>query len=189
MGQGELGFLCGLSGKESACNAGDLSSIPGFRRSPGEGKGYSLQYSGQENSMDCIIQGVTKSGTGLSNFTFKVSRNETKFAIVSCVFCICREILYHQATWEALSVIDLCGSASKASACSVGDLGLILGLGRSPEEGKGNTLQCSGLENPMNQSMRSQRVGQDWSTFTFNCFPVRLVQWDYGFFLMFLWDN
>ena len=48
--------------------------------------------------MDCIIQGVTKSGTGLSNFTFKVSRNETKFAIVSCVFCICREILYHQAT-------------------------------------------------------------------------------------------
>ena len=41
------------AGKESASNAGDLGSIPGFRRSPGEGKGYPLQYSGLENSMDC----------------------------------------------------------------------------------------------------------------------------------------
>ena len=40
-----------------------------------------------------------------------------------------------------------CGSAGKKSACNVGDLGLILGLGRSLEKGKGNTLQCSGLEN------------------------------------------
>ena len=50
-------------GKESACNAGDLSSIPGSGRSPGEGKGYPLQYSGLENSMDCIVHGVTKSWT------------------------------------------------------------------------------------------------------------------------------
>jgi len=41
-------------GKESACNAGDPSSIPGSGRSPGEGKGYPLQYSGLENSMDCM---------------------------------------------------------------------------------------------------------------------------------------
>ena len=47
------GFPCGLAGKESACNAGDLGLIPGLGRSPGEGKGYSLQYSGLENSMDC----------------------------------------------------------------------------------------------------------------------------------------
>ena len=40
-------------GKESACNAGDLGSIPGLERSPGEGKGYPLQYSGLENSVDC----------------------------------------------------------------------------------------------------------------------------------------
>ena len=46
------GFPCGLAGKESACNAGDLGSIPGLERSPGEGKGYPLQYSGLENSMD-----------------------------------------------------------------------------------------------------------------------------------------
>ena len=41
--------------KESACNAGDLGSISGLGRSPGEGKGYPLQYSGLENSMDCIV--------------------------------------------------------------------------------------------------------------------------------------
>jgi len=37
-----MGFLCGSAGKESACNAGDLGSIPGLGRSPGEGKGYQL---------------------------------------------------------------------------------------------------------------------------------------------------
>ena len=45
-------FPCGSVGKESACNAGDLGLIPGLRRSPGEQKGYPLQYSGLENSMD-----------------------------------------------------------------------------------------------------------------------------------------
>ena len=48
----EQGFPCGLAGKESTCNAGDLGSIPGLGRSPREGKGYSLQYSGLENSME-----------------------------------------------------------------------------------------------------------------------------------------
>jgi len=43
-----------------ACNAGDLGLIPGLRRSPGEGKGYPLQYSGLENSMDCTVHGVTR---------------------------------------------------------------------------------------------------------------------------------
>ena len=47
-------------GKESICNAGDLNSIPGLGRSPGEGKGYPLQCSGLENSMDCIVHRVTK---------------------------------------------------------------------------------------------------------------------------------
>ena len=55
-----LGFPCGSGGKESSCNAGDLDSIPGLGRSPGEGKGYPLQYSDLENSMDCIVYGVTK---------------------------------------------------------------------------------------------------------------------------------
>ena len=47
----------------STCNAGDPGSIPGLGRSLGEGKGYSLQYSGLENSMDCIAHGVAKHGT------------------------------------------------------------------------------------------------------------------------------
>ena len=49
-----LGFPCGSAGKESTCSAGDLGSIPELGRSPGEGKGYPLQYSGLENSMDCL---------------------------------------------------------------------------------------------------------------------------------------
>ena len=63
-----MGFACDSVGKESVCNVEDLGLIPGLRRSPGEGKGYSLQYSGLENSMDCIDHGVTKSQTELSDF-------------------------------------------------------------------------------------------------------------------------
>ena len=61
---------CGSDGKKSACNVGDLGSIPGLRRSSGEGKGYPLQYSGLENSVDCIVHGVTKSRTRLSEFHY-----------------------------------------------------------------------------------------------------------------------
>ena len=64
-----LGFPGG-SVEESACNAGDLGSIPGLGRSPGEAEGYPLQSSGLENSMDCIVHGVTKSWTQLSDFPF-----------------------------------------------------------------------------------------------------------------------
>ena len=65
-----MGFPCGSAGKESACNVGDLGLIPGLGRSPGEGKGYPFQYSGLENSMDCIVHGVAKSRTQLSGFHF-----------------------------------------------------------------------------------------------------------------------
>ena len=65
-----MGFSGGSAGKESTCNAGDLGSVPGLGRSPGEGKGYPFQYSGLENSMDCIVHGVTKSRTRLSDFHF-----------------------------------------------------------------------------------------------------------------------
>ena len=61
-----LGFPGGSADKESACNAGDLGSVPGLERSPGEGKGYPLQYSGLENSMDYIVHGVAESRTRLS---------------------------------------------------------------------------------------------------------------------------
>ena len=55
-------------GKESTCNAGDLGSIPGLGRFPGEDKGFPLQYSGLEISMDSIVHGVSKSRTRLSDF-------------------------------------------------------------------------------------------------------------------------
>ena len=58
-----LGFPFGSAGKESARNAGGLGSIPGLGRSPEEEKGYPLQYSGLENSMDCVVHGVAKSQT------------------------------------------------------------------------------------------------------------------------------
>ena len=75
-------FPGGSAGKESACNAGDMGLVPGLGRSPGEGKGYPLQYSGLENSVDCIVHGVTKSWTRLSDFHFFFTTS---------------------ATWEALS--------------------------------------------------------------------------------------
>ena len=66
-----LVFPCGSAGKESTCNADDQGSIPGLGRSPREVKGYPLQYSGLENSMDSIVHGVAKSRTGLSGFPFQ----------------------------------------------------------------------------------------------------------------------
>ena len=56
-----MGFPGGSAGKESACNEGDLGLIPELGRSPGEGNGYPLQYSGLENYTDYIVHGVAKS--------------------------------------------------------------------------------------------------------------------------------
>ena len=63
-----LGFPGGSAAKESACNVGDLGSVPELGGSPREGNSYPLQYSGPENSTDCIVHGVAKSQTRLSNF-------------------------------------------------------------------------------------------------------------------------
>ena len=65
-----LGFPGGSTDKGSACNAGYLGSIPALGRSPEERNGYPLQYSGLENSMDCIVHGVAKSWTRLNSFHF-----------------------------------------------------------------------------------------------------------------------
>ena len=66
-----LGFPCVSAGKESTSNAEDLGLIPGLGRPPGEGKGYPLQYSGLENSMDYTVHRVAKSWTQLSDFHFQ----------------------------------------------------------------------------------------------------------------------
>ena len=70
-----MGFPGGSEVKESAHNAGDMGSIPGLGRSPGEGNGNPLQYSCLENPMDggawwAIVHRVAKSQTRLSDFTF-----------------------------------------------------------------------------------------------------------------------
>ena len=66
-----FGLPCSSNSKKSACNAGDLGSIPGLGRSSGEGNGYPLQYSGLENAMDrgawwATVHGIAKSQTRLS---------------------------------------------------------------------------------------------------------------------------
>ena len=63
-----MGFPCGSAGKESSCNAEDLALIPELGRSPGEGKGYPLQFSGLDNSMGSVVPMVPESWTQLSGF-------------------------------------------------------------------------------------------------------------------------
>ena len=65
-----MGFPCGSACKESACNVGDLGSIPGLGRSPAEGNGYPLQYSGLENSMDYIVHGGHKESDTAERLSF-----------------------------------------------------------------------------------------------------------------------
>ena len=70
-----MGFPESSVGKESICNARDHSLIPRLGRSPGEGKGYPFQYAGLEKTTDCIVHGVAKSWTWLSNFHFHCSQH------------------------------------------------------------------------------------------------------------------
>ena len=91
-----LVFPVGSAGKGSACNAGDLGSIPELERSPGEGKGCPLQYSDLKNFMDCIGHGLIKSQTWLSNFyslTWKVKgTNQTNSSCNSLWKCLNEEV-------------------------------------------------------------------------------------------------
>ena len=89
-----MGFPCGSAGKESAFSAGDLGSIPGLGRSPGEANGYPLQCVGLENSMDCIVHGVAKSQTWLSNFHF-------------------HKLLLHGVETEVQSSLTICPSSQR----------------------------------------------------------------------------
>ena len=83
-----LGFPGSSAGKESACSAVDLGSIPGLRGPSGEGNSYPLQNSDLENLIDCIVHGVAKSWTWLSHFHFRPYPYPTNlwFVITSEVF-------------------------------------------------------------------------------------------------------
>ena len=127
---------CGSASKESTCNVGDLGLIPWLGRSHGEGKGYPLQYSGLENSMDSIVHGAAKSQTLVSDFHYAI-----KFSGLP------RKL------------------SGKESACNARNSGSVPGPGRSPGEGNGNPVQYSCLENPMDRGAwqaivhGAQRVG------------------------------
>ena len=115
----KFNFPGGSDGKESACNVGDLGSILGLGRSPGEVDNYPLQYSGLENSMDrgawwATVHKVTKSQTQVSDL--------------------------HTSRLIGGPVVK------NLPACA-GDAGSVSGLGRFPGEGNGNPLQYSCLEN------------------------------------------
>ena len=69
----------GSAGRKPACNAGDLDSTPQLGRSPGEGEGYPLQHPGLENFTDCIVHGVAKSQTRLSDFHFQKGSHTQQF--------------------------------------------------------------------------------------------------------------
>ena len=96
-----MGFPSGSAGKESACNVGDLASIPGLGRSPGEGKGYPLQYSGLENSMDCTAQGVKKIRTQLTDFHFHFTFiSLSGYATVCLTIYLLKDILVVSKCWQ-----------------------------------------------------------------------------------------
>ena len=150
----QQGFPYGSAGKESTCNVGDLGLTPGLGRSPGEGKGYPLQYYGLDNSnMDYTVHGVAKSWTRLSDFYF---------------------------TWASL----VAQMVKSLSTCRVGHLVSIPGSGRSPGEGNGNPLQYSCLENPLDGGAWQTAVHgvtQSWtrlSDFTFFHFHFPIQQGD-----------
>ena len=83
----EAGFPDSSAGEELACNAGDPGLIPGLGRSPGEAKGYPLQCSSLENSMDAIVHGITKSRTWWSNFhSLKHQWTHSSFYLLCCYF-------------------------------------------------------------------------------------------------------
>ena len=123
------GFPDSSVGKESACYAGDPSSIPGLGRSPGEWISYPLQYA-WASLVAQPVKNLLQCGRSQSNFWVrKICWKRDSLPIPVCLGFPC-------------------GSAGKESACDIGNMGSIPGLGRSPGEGK-YPLQYSCLENPM----------------------------------------
>ena len=123
-----MSFPLSSVGKASTCNAGDPGSIPGLGRAPGEGIGYPLQYSWASFVVQLVKNRPAMQETLFNSWVRKIPWRRDR--LPTPVFLDFR-----------------CGSAGKESACNVGDLGSIPGLGRSPGEGKGYPLQYSGLEN------------------------------------------
>ena len=166
-----LGFPCSSAGKESSCNAGDLGSIPGLVRSPGEGKGYLL-----ENSMDCIIHRVAKSRTQLSNFHFLQSLPSgvpmlTSWATTTQEFFVLRQTCITSYKFISLFLFFLCLSLKKIEVilffvtCFYQ---LIIHLGCFPggSDGRESACQCRrgylGGEDPLEEEMATHSSILAW---------------------------
>ena len=105
-----VGFLCDSAGKESAYSMRDPGSIPGLRRSPGEGKGYPFQYSGLENSMDHIVHGVTKNWTMTELLSLSgPSKVESERGRL---LCLCGQSSYHLLYLSSQDRCTVLGSMS-----------------------------------------------------------------------------
>ena len=100
-------FPCGSASKESACNVGDQGSILMLGRSPGEGNGYPVQYSGLKNSVDYIVHGIAKSWTWLSDFDFQGKILKKSHALFFNLFFF----FFKAVTWS-LGIIAQCSSHS-----------------------------------------------------------------------------
>ena len=133
---------------------GDLGLIPGLGRYPGEGKGYPLQYSGLENSMDCIDKDKTEQvslSLSIVNMRPKLTFGHLGLSLFEKWAYVCGGADTMPKTPHYCGVIEDFpgGSDGKASAYIAGDPDSIPGSGRAPGEGNGNPLQYSCLENPM----------------------------------------
>ena len=105
-----MGFSGGSTGKESACNVGDLGMIPGLGRSPGGGKGYSLQYSDLENSM-----GSQRVGQDSATFTFtSLSRKHMSHTRVLLTPFVC--LLFFQV--KIMFLKKVASSACNSHSCA-----------------------------------------------------------------------
>ena len=152
-----MGFPGGSAGKKSICSDGDLGLIPMLNLSYGEGNGYLLQYSGLENSMDCIDHGVIKSWTWLSNFHFNFT--DKWFALVNRMKTVKSEgsdLKYSLFQWTVFLkhlLNFLLRGCRKIIPCTMASHSSTLAWKIPWTEEPGRL-----------QSMRSLRVGPDWAT-------------------------
>ena len=102
-----LGSPCGSAGKGSACNAGELGSIPGLGKSPGEGN---ATHSSLENSMDCMVHGIAKSRTPLSNLHFPSLPGCTGLHHCPWPFSSCAELCQEGFSLQWLRLVQSTGS-------------------------------------------------------------------------------
>ena len=137
------GFPCGSAGKESAHNVGDLGSIPGLGRPPGEGKGNPLQYSGLENSMDCIVHAVAKSQTRLSDFySLMLGKTEGR----------------KRRGWQRMRWLDCITDSMNMSLSKLGDSERQRSLACCSPRGRKESDMTQWLNNKNNNSFKSTCV-------------------------------